>query len=109
MRPESGTIAWGTEHGLFIDLRLVGQVSTGWRIANGLSTHPGWVMTKATEELGEVARALVGEQEQREGRGDMIQETAQTIIVLASLLNIRHPEADLAKAIADELRRLGAV
>lgn len=83
-----------------------GALSTAWRVRKNLSTDPGWVMTKATEELGEVARALVGEYEQREGRGDLVQEVAQTIIVLCSLLQITHPEADIHEAVTAEMLRL---
>lgn len=55
-----------------------------------------------------MCRALIGEWEEREGRGDAVQEAAQTVIVLASLINITHPEADLFQAVLDEMERLGA-
>jgi NTP pyrophosphatase (non-canonical NTP hydrolase) len=74
----------------------------------GLSSAPTIVLCKLTEEVGEVAKALIGEWESREGRGDPVQEAAQVIIVLASLIHITHPEADLFAAVWDEMERLGA-
>lgn len=88
-------------------MSCVGARSSAWRQRNGLSNHPFAVMAKATEELGEVARALIGEQEARPGRGDLVREAAQTIIVLASLVWETH-RVDVIREINDEMQRMGA-
>lgn len=86
----------------------LGARATAWRIAHGFGAELAWVAIKWGEEYGEVLRALVGEHEHREGRGDVMREAAQSVIVLASLLNLRDPEADLFAAVRDEMERLGA-
>ena len=85
----------------------IGQRANAWRRSRHLSTDPVWIMAKATEELGEVARALVGIKESRDGRGDLRQEVAQTMIVLASLVDVMF-EADALDDVLAELSRLGA-
>jgi NTP pyrophosphatase (non-canonical NTP hydrolase) len=90
-----------------MSLDSIGARSTAWRLVHGLSAEPFAVMAKATEELGEVARALVGDYEGRPGRGDVTQEAAQTIIVLASLVSI-HAGRDVMEEVHAEMRRLGA-
>ena len=86
----------------------VGKIATRLRAARNYSVAPADVCNKLFEEAGEVARALVGELEGREGRGDLVQEAAQTIIVLASLVFITHPEADLDDAVAQEMLALAS-
>lgn len=84
----------------------LGRRANLWRTRNGLSIDPAVVMTKLTEEIGEVARALMGELENRPGRGDMVQEAAQSILVLASLIETRHPGTDLFDEAVKEMDRL---
>lgn len=105
--------------------RSFGQRTTRWRDSRGLLITPEMVMKlsaveiakrmnemivmiKLVEEVGEIARALIGEWENREGRGDFLQESAQVSIVLASLVNIHNSTDDLRQAIHDEMTRLGA-
>lgn len=86
----------------------LGQRANVWRRANNYSTEPFKVATKLTEEIGEVARALVGIDERRAGRGDLVQEAAQSVIVLAALLDIVFPGNDLLAAVEAEMDRSGA-
>jgi hypothetical protein len=91
------------------DIFTVPERARAWRTRRfGDGAGPFGIMSKATEEIGEVARALVGEMEGREGRGDLVQEAAQTIIVLASLCALRHPDRNVFQAVLDEMARLGA-
>lgn len=87
-------------------MRDLGRVATEWRHAKGYDTHPAWVGLKLVEEVGETVRALIAEHEGRPGRGDVVQEAAQTVIVLASLLHIVHPEASLFDEVMKEMDRL---
>ena len=50
------------------------------------------MMTKATEELGELARAIGGEHEGRPGRGVVIEEAVDVLFVIVSLIG-RHYQA----------------
>lgn len=86
----------------------IGQRANAWRERRGLDKTPPWIMAKLSEEIGEVARALVGEFEQRPGRGDVVQEAAQSIIVLASLVDAVRPGYDVFAAVDAEMERLGA-
>ena len=88
--------------------RSLGARATAWRRSKGFSCDPAVVVAKLTEEVGELARALIGEWEKRPGRGDPLQEGAQVMIVLASLLDITHPEADVFQEVREEMKRLGA-
>ena len=63
------------------------------------------VLTKATEELGELARACLGEYEGRPGRGDPVLEAAQTFLVLASLIGQFYQDRNLLEEAFDELIR----
>jgi hypothetical protein len=86
----------------------LGARANVWRRSHNLIDEPFAIATKLGEEFGEVCRALVGEFEQRPGRGDVVQEAAQTIIVLASLIDRVRPGADLFAAVQDEMQRLDA-
>lgn len=84
-----------------------------WREAKVLSAE--WmlptetaIISKLFEEGGEFARAVVGRIENRPGRGDPLQEAAQTIIVLLAYFGIHDPKADLYAAVRAEMKRLGA-
>ncbi len=89
------------------DTPTLGARSTAWRASKGYSLDPARVMVKITEELGEVARALTGDFEDRPGRGDVLEEAAQTVIVLASLVHI-HCGEDLLAAVEAEMAKHGA-
>lgn len=80
-----------------------------WRESRGYSTEPGMVGFKLLEEAGEVAKAVIGQLEGREGRGDPLQEAAQTIIVLAALIHLVDPGADLYGAVENEMAANGAL
>lgn len=67
---------------------------------------PEWVMAKLTEEIGEVARALVGIHEHRDGRGDIQHEIAQAIVVLCSLADAVSPNVDAIGNALREMNRL---
>ena len=86
----------------------IGPRANAWRVGRGLSTDPPWIATKLTEEVGELASALVGDFEQRPNRGDVVQEAAQVVIVVASLLDRVRPGVDLFAAVVAEMERLGA-
>lgn len=64
------------------------------------------ILSKAAEELGEVARAAIGDLEGRPDRGDVLHEVAQTILVLMTLLGIHYPGSDLLSVIQDEMEDL---
>lgn len=64
------------------------------------------LLAKLTEEVGEVARALVGELEGRPGRGDVCDEAAECVLVLATLVGRFYPHRDLLVDAAAELDRL---
>lgn len=79
-----------------------------WRKNKFGSTQPERIMAKLTEEVGEVARALVGLIENREGRGDVIGEGAQVMIVVASLCHEIDPTRNVLEEMLTEMKRLGA-
>lgn len=61
-----------------------------------------WHQCKLLEEAGEVARAVIGRLEGREGRGDIGQEIGQARLVLSILAAMFDvdPEAEERKALA---------
>jgi len=88
------------------DLASVGRRMLVWREDRWPGATPFHVYTKAAEELGEVGRALLAGFENRTGRGDLVDEAAQTILVLASLCEQVAPDRDLWDAVLAELDRL---
>lgn len=78
--------------------------TAAWHAAR-YPNHDMWrVLVKAGEELGELDRAIIGQDEGREGRGDILQEAAQTILVIYTLIG-RFFTGDLDQAIRDEIVR----
>lgn len=94
----------------FVRLGEIGKAANRWRDDHH-PTSTTWplVLNKATEELGELARALLAEHEHRPGRGDPIEEAAQLVIVIASLVQLTHPGTNLGERIIDHLRTYGAL
>lgn len=71
--------------------------------------HDKWlVLAKLTEEVGELARAMIAEHEGRPGRGDPVQEAAQSALCLFTLIGRVYPEADLLEAVEAEYQRVSA-
>jgi hypothetical protein len=69
--------------------------------------HDRWlILAKATEELGELARAMIAEHEDRPGRGHISQEGAQVVLVLLSLFGRYYPDIDLLSEVRAEYLRL---
>lgn len=91
-----------------MSVNTLGQRANIWRAVRNLSLDPAQIAVKLGEEIGEVDRALVGLFEQRPGRGDLVQEAAQSVIVLASLVEAVYPGTDLYDAVEQEMDRLGA-
>lgn len=77
---------------------------TAWHATKFPGVAHTAITTKLAEEVGEVCRALGGELEGREGRGDTRQEAAQCVLVLASFIGRRYG-ADLLADVEIELRR----
>lgn len=86
----------------------MGQRVWQWRMNRGLDASPGWIAAKLLEEAGETARAVIGSHEGRKDRGDILQEAAQTVIVLMALVESILPGSDLYAAVDREMERLGA-
>ena len=64
--------------------------------ASRFPDHDRWlVLAKLTEEVGELARSIVGEHEGRPGRGDIGQEAAQCVLVLMTLIGRFYPDLDI--------------
>lgn len=90
-----------------LDLSVQRRIAA-WRAERWSDTvHQTGLVAKAAEELGEMARAVISDLEGRRGRGDVVDEAAQVIVVLAALVGIHYPERDLFQAVLDELTRLG--
>lgn len=76
-----------------------------WHAARFPDHGPFVVLVKAAEELGEIARALTGENEHRAGRGDVCDEAAQLVCVLASFVGRFYPHRNLLADARAELAR----
>lgn len=61
--------------------------------------------TKVVEEVGEVARAMVGDNEGRPGRGDVVDECAQVVLTLVTLVGRWYPDRDLLVETLAEMSR----
>lgn len=61
--------------------------------------------TKVVEEIGEVARAMVGDHEDRPGRGDVVDECAQVVLTLVTLVGRWYPDRDLLVETLAEMSR----
>ena len=79
--------------------------SAAWRRAKFPGSTPTDVLAKLLEEAGELSRAVIGQLESRPGRGDVVQEAAQTILVISSLIGELYPQANLTNAVIEELYR----
>jgi len=86
----------------------VQQRSAVWRMRKFPDSTALGIVAKLLEESGEVARAVIGDHEHRNGRGDAVQEAAQCVIVLASLVGCHYPDRDLFAEVASEMERIGA-
>lgn len=64
-------------------------------------------VAKFAEEMGEFARAVIGQVENRPDRGDPIKEAAQCVLVLLSIFGEFYPFADLYAEVEAEMRRVG--
>lgn len=78
-----------------------------WHTAKFPDKTPAELLNKATEELGELARAFTGEQEHRPNRGDVCQEAGQTILTVVTFLG-RYKGKDATVEANAELDRLEA-
>lgn len=74
-----------------------------WRREKYPDSDIWMVLCKATEELGELHRAVIGEHEGREGRGDPVHEAAQVVLVIASLVGQYYPDRDVLAEAYHEL------
>ena len=88
----------------------IGRLALQWR-RNRLDLPeaiPTLLLSKLTEEVGEVARAVVGKIEDREDRGYIVEEAAQVIFVLSMLVEYFYPGVDLGAEVEADMFRLGA-
>lgn len=80
--------------------------SARWHAAR-YPDHTQWLqISKLLEEAGELARAAIGQHEQRPHRGDVVEEAAQTILVVMTIIGRWYPEdagERLQRAILNEL------
>lgn len=76
-----------------------------WHRAKFPSGTPELKLVKLTEEVGELARAFIADLEGRSGRGDVGDEAAQCVLVLASFIGCHYPHRDLLADAMVELRR----
>lgn len=78
--------------------------------ASRFQDHDRWlILAKLTEEVGELARAVIAEHEGRPGRGDVGQEAAQCVLVLMTLIGRFYPERDLLADVRGEYERIVAI
>ncbi len=91
--------------GLFV--ASIGPRAVRWRASKHLGMGAEHLVAKLAEEVGEVARAVIGDLELRPGRGDARQESAQVVILLAALLEL-HYDGDLLEHVRVEMERAGA-
>lgn len=86
------------------DARKSGEWATGiqlragaWRMARYPDSIEEGVLAKLVEEVGELARAVIGRLEERPGRGDVGQEAAQVLLVMCSLFGRWYPDEILLR------------
>jgi len=79
-----------------------------WHAAKFPNVDRYQVLAKLTEEVGELARAVIAEDEGRPGRGDPRIEAAQVAVVLCALIGRWWPDFDLTLGVRAELARLAA-
>jgi NTP pyrophosphatase (non-canonical NTP hydrolase) len=80
--------------------------SLAWRRKHFPETDVVHAVAKLAEEVGELARAVIAETEHRTGRGDVVQEAAQVVLIVASIVAWTHPDRDLMEAMRSEIARL---
>lgn len=85
------------------------QRCAAWRMEKFPDDDISWVIAKATEELGECSRAVIGEREKRPDRGDPVSEAAQVVLVMASLVGQFYPDRNIFVEAYDELCRHEAI
>ena len=76
-----------------------------WHRTKFPARTPDQMLVKLMEEVGEIARARVGEMVGRPGRGDVGDEAAQVVLVLASFIGIHYSHRDLLADAELELSR----
>lgn len=91
--------------GLTLEVYGISQRAAKWRRAKFPGSTPTDVLAKLLEEAGELSRAVIGQLEDRPNRGDVVQEAAQTILVISSLIGELYPQANLMDAVIEELHR----
>ena len=95
--------------GLTRECHNIPQRAAAWRRVKFPGSTSTDVLAKLLEEAGELSRAVIGEIEGRPDRGDAVQEAAQVMLVVSSLIGERYPEVNFIDAIITELHRCEAM
>jgi NTP pyrophosphatase (non-canonical NTP hydrolase) len=82
------------------------QRAARWHIAAFPERNLDRLFAKGTEEWGEIARALVGEEEDRPDRGDVVDECVDTVVCLLVLVGQHYSDRNLLAEVVKHLTKL---
>jgi hypothetical protein len=98
---------WSTHGARLTDFLCLQPVAADWHARRFPKAKAGHVALKAQSELGELADALLGDDEDRRDEepatGDVLGEAADVVICLLALIGRWYPGADLLGAVEAKL------